>query len=236
MGNKRIKRIVLLSIAALFCLFIWRLNSPYKLTQFPYFCGLLYSIDKINIPESYLSSLDESNTNKKIINCTGAFYDRKNKKVKLNFEINGLNDSNAIDIFSLVVSNVSLYMKNNPDSYLNECKVILNIWIMCAYCFQVSNYKIIYSDIIHDLSINNPSYKLSYCTMNYPLSVKISSLKNYTWLEVIEFRDIFEVDDINSLDNLSNLKEIKCPQDMFSDEQKQKLIDKHKGLVFTSRG
>ena len=43
------------------------------------------------------------------------------------------------------------------------------------------------------------------------------------------------IDNINSLDNLSDLKEIRCPQDMFSDEQKQKLIDKHKGLVFTSR-
>ncbi len=171
MGNKSIKRIVLLSIAALFCLFIWRLNSPYKLTQFPYFCGLLYSIDKINIPESYLSSLDESNTNKKIINCTGAFYDRKNKKVELDFKINGLNESNAIDIFSLVVSNVSLYMKNNPDSYLNECKIDIVLDACGGSAIRIQNYDEDKSDFISE-----PRYKFSYCSVAFLLILNYRNL------------------------------------------------------------
>ena len=226
MGNKRIKRIVLLSIAALFCLFIWRLNSPYKLTQFPYFCGLLYSIDKINIPESYLNNDIENYRSRgyKIIECSSAFYDKKSKEVKLRIKIRG----NMIDIFSLVVQNVSLYMKNHPDSYLNECKIDIVLDACGGSAIIIQNYDEDKSDFISE-----PRYKFSYCSVAFFVNPKLSEFKNYTWLECINFEEVV-IDNINSLDNLSDLKEIRCPQDMFSDEQKQKLIDKHKGLVFTS--
>lgn len=225
MSNKRFKKIVLLSITALFCLFIWRLNSPYKLTQFPYFCGLLHSIDKINIPESYLNSDIESYRNRgyKIIECSSAFYDKKNKEVQLWIKIRG----NIIDIFSLVVQSVSSYMKNHPDSYLNECKIDIVLNACGGSAIRIQNYDTDNFDFISE-----PRYKFSYCRVAFFINAKLSDFKNYTWLEYINLEEII-VDDLNSLDNLTDLKEIRCPQDMFTDEQKQKLIDKHKGLVFT---
>ncbi len=229
MGNKRIKRIVLLSIAALFCLFIWRLNSPYKLTQFPYFYGILNSVNKLQVPDSYIYSYSKSEKKEyhKMIECTSATYDKTNNQVNLEFIVNDLND---VNIFSLIVNNISLFMKNHPNSYLNECKIDIVLNACGGSGIIIQNYDEDSSDFI-----SNPHNEFFYCRVTFLINSILSDFKNYTWLEVIEFRDIFEVDDINSLDNLTNLKEIRCPQDMFTDEQKQKLIDRHKGLVFTPR-
>lgn len=225
------KKIFLFSIAMIICLLIWQLNSPYYLAQFPHFYGVLNSVKNIYIPESYINSYDENNIGKhhEIIKCFNAYYDKKHKKVKLDFEIN---DINEIDIFSLIVNDVSIYMKNHPNSFLNKSKVDITLWSMGTECIIVSNYIRTYNLNIND-NINEMTYNFNNCIMKFPGGDKISSLKNYNWLEVIDFEDIFEVDDINSLDNLVNLKEIKCSDDMFTNEQKEILMNKHKGLIFT---
>ncbi len=225
------KKIFFFSSVVIIFLFLWQFNSPYYLTQLPFFYGVLNSIENIHIPETYIQSYSESNVGKyyKIIECSSAFYDKKHNKVKLDFEINDIND---IDIFSLIVTNISLYMKNHPNSYLNECKVDITLWSMGTECIIVSNYIRSYNLKING-NINEITYKFINCIMKFPGGDKISSLKNYTSLEVIDFADVFEVDDINSLDDLKELKEIRYRRNMFTDKQKDMLIKKHKNLIFT---
>lgn len=227
MSKKYGKKMLLLSVIILTILFTWQLKSPYKLTQIPYFCGVLNSIKKMNVPDSYVDSYNKRDIkpNYEMIECCSAVYDKKRKKVSLEFEIYDIND---IDIFSLLVNNISLYMKNHDDSYLNDCKVDIILISMGRECITVCNYDKTYNE-----NTNGPAYKFSNCKVTYLGDVKLSSLKNYTWLEIIDFADVFKADDINSLDNLVDLKEIRYREDIFTDDQKDLLLKKHKDLIFT---
>lgn len=62
---------------------------------------------------------------------------------------------------------------------------------------------------------------------------KLSSLKNYEWVEVLEIGDDVEIDSISPLVDMTNLKEIICAPDTFRKYQEQLLTDTHKNIKIT---
>lgn len=208
-------------------LLIIQLNRPYAIYQAFRFYGVLDSIEEMSIPDSYLYSYNESNIKKHhaLIECVSASYDKSNNKVDLKFNIH---DANDIGILGLIVENISSYMKNHSDSYLNDCKIEIILINMGAECVNICNY-----DRNSDENVNKPSYVFTYCRITYPIEILLSSLKNYKWIEIFDFADNVIVDDMTALDDMNNLRKISCTEGMFTDVQMEKLLMKYPDLIFS---
>lgn len=197
--SKYVRRICFIIVLIALIVFIIKLNSPYALYQTFKFYDVINSIEEMNIPDSYIHSYNESNIKRKheLIECVSASYNKSNNKVELKFNIYDVND---IEILGLIVENISSYMKNHSDSYLNDCKIEIILINMGAELINICNY-----DRNSDGNVNKPSYVFTYCRITYPIEVSLSSLKNYKWIEIFDFADNVRADDMSALDEMNNL-------------------------------
>ena len=194
------------------------LMIPCKVYKLPFLYSMISLVEETDIPQE-INEDDED-----IIKCRYADIDFFEKKIFIEFYIY---DSNEAEIFSLIVNEVSDYLKNSHYPF-RDYKVELCVQSMGVDSLQAFNYDV-------NGSINVNPYEFKRC--NYKaIDGCISSLKNYDWVEVLGLRQGLYLDDISVIHNMPNLKEIVCSNDIFTVEQKRELVSVNSDLKFTVVG
>ena len=210
--------VVIWSMCVLIIFPIVMLITPCKVYKLPFLYSMISLIEETDIPQE-INEDDED-----IIKCRYADIDFSEKKIFIEFYIY---DSNEAEIFSLIVNEVSDYLKNSHYPF-RDYKVELCVLSMGVDSLQAFNYDV-------NGSINDNPYEFKRC--NYKaIDGCISSLKNYDWVEVLGLHQDLYLDDISVIDNMPNLKEIVCSDDIFTDEQKRELVSVNNDLKFTVVG
>lgn len=218
--SDRKKVTIFLSIVIAVILIIVQIKIPYMLYQLPVFYSVLNEVDDFSTAYNIKSGDQDRKTVEPII-CENAYADIFDKEAALTFYITC---ENSEEVFGLLVKDISLYTERHPKAFFSKCKVDINY-------FDMGRDGIIARNYAEDNNINEPSYHYNYCYFN-AFDSKLSSLKTYDWVEILEIGDEVIIDDIKPLINMLYLKKIICPVNCLNEKQKEMLTEKHKSLQF----
>ena len=218
--SDRKKVIIFLSIVCTIILIIVQMKIPCIIYQLPVFYSILNEVDDFSSEFNSKASDHDINKIDPII-CEKAYADIFDKEAALTFMVNC---ENSKEVFGLLVKDISLYLEQNPNAFLTKCRVDINYFDMGRSGIIARNYS-------EGNEINEPSYHYNYCYFN-AFDSKLSSLKTYDWVEILEIGDEVKTDDIRPLIDMPVLRKIICPYDLFDNDQKTSLINAHKGLRF----
>lgn len=127
------RRIVIFIVVLLaVVVFIIRINIPCKLYQLPFLYGVICHVEQTEIPEEMLINKDDE-----LFEIRKASIDFSNNKAELSLYIY---DQNQEQIFNLIVAEVSEYLVEHPNAFLNECRIDITLFDMGRDVIKARNY------------------------------------------------------------------------------------------------
>ena len=212
MSNKKI--IIFTGIVTAVILIIVQMRIPCIIYQLPIFYSVLNEVEDFSTAYNNKSEDHDRKTVEPII-CENAYADFFDKEAAFTFCITC---ENSEEVFGSLVKDISLYMEHHSNAFLSKCRVDIEY-------FDMGRSGIIARNYTEDNDIDEPSYQYNYCYFN-AFDSKLSSLKTYDWVEVLEIGDEVVMDDIRPLLNMRDLKKIICRKDLFDERQREVLSDK----------
>ncbi|MBE6845861.1 MAG: hypothetical protein E7508_09210 [Ruminococcus sp.] len=142
MSNRR-KITIYIALLLVIVLLIIKINIPCRIYQLPFLYGIIHNVEQTEIPaEMHLNKDDE------LFEIRKAFIDFSSYKAELSLCIHAQNQD---DIINLIVAEVSDYLVNHPNAFLNKCRIDIFLFDMGREVIKACNYS-------SDGNINNKPY------------------------------------------------------------------------------
>ena len=138
MSDRR-KIVIFIVVLLAVVVFIIRINIPCKFYQLPFIYGVIRHVEQTEIPKKIILDDDSAIFNKddELFEFRKASIDFSNRKAELSLYIY---DQNQEQIFNLIVAEVSEYLVEHPNAFLNECMIDISLFDMGHDVIKARNY------------------------------------------------------------------------------------------------